>query len=191
MSKIDRNTAQVKQALEHIEEFKTDDMFVHCHNNYLKVYQELMKQREVVEFEFRPLIEQTQIDKAQLVKTEDHERSERRILASEKLIEVLRVEVTALKDVKVELLDKVELLESQTPAGRKRKGMLEKQGASSGARAAEGDAPLVNTSPSKSLKIKSNNNTGLRRSEMGAQGSVKGAPSVGSGDSPAQRARPA
>lgn len=122
LSKIDQNTALCKRALEQVEAFRSDDMFVNCQGNYLKVYQELMKQRQVLEYEFRPLIKQTAIDKTVMVRVDDHDQTKARVNASEQALRDVVAELARLEEDKVGLAAKVEYLESQTPARRKRKG---------------------------------------------------------------------
>lgn len=67
-AKVDTNSQLIHDCLKEVNDFKNDDMFVNSKDNYMKLYQELMKQRQVLEFEFRPAIRQTAIDKSQFIK---------------------------------------------------------------------------------------------------------------------------
>ena len=64
-------------------------MYINSKNNYLKLYQELMKQQQVLEFEFRPAIRQTAIDKSKFIKISEFDDVIQRLSSSEKQIKYL------------------------------------------------------------------------------------------------------
>ena len=67
-TKIDQATYTAEETRKLFWELKTDDLFVQAESNYAKVYQELSRQRNLIEMDFKPEIEQVRIDKTLFVK---------------------------------------------------------------------------------------------------------------------------
>ena len=67
MAKIDYNVAMVKMNAKIIKEFKEDDMYVNCHNNYKKVMEQIFDFRNMIDHEFRPQIRTINIEKGRFV----------------------------------------------------------------------------------------------------------------------------
>ena len=67
-SKIEGNSHKINECQQLVKDYKNDDLFINCKDNYSKLYQELGAQKHMIFAEFMPEIKKTIIDKTMFVK---------------------------------------------------------------------------------------------------------------------------
>ena len=118
--KIDENQHEIEKLYRAIEDFKLDDMYINSQSNYAKVYQEISRMSNMIEFEFKPEIEKVKIDKTLFVK---HAALAKTDEAADLLKETLEsLEAMVLENqVKADAVEaRLKEIEDRSPAARRK-----------------------------------------------------------------------
>lgn len=119
-SKIDQNQYEIEKLYQAIQDFKYDDLFVNAQSNYAKVYQELSRQSNQIELEFRPEIEKVKIDKTLFVKHAALAKTDEQNQLLKTSLEKLEAQVSDNFE-KAEAVEKrVKEMEDRSPAARRK-----------------------------------------------------------------------
>ena len=123
-TKIDQATYTAEETRKLFWELKTDDLFVQAESNYAKVYQELSRQRNLIEMDFKPEIEQVRIDKTLFVKHAALAQLQKELQQTKYALEQSNSTIQKMEEAATQIGARVQEIEDKSPANRRKKNNL-------------------------------------------------------------------